>query len=121
MKNWVNWFEIPAVDFERATAFYNALFGIELQVIEMFGTQMGMFPSEPGGGGALVKGDDYAPAATGTLLYLNGGDDLSEVLAKVEPAGGKVIVPKTNIGPDMGNFAIFIDTEGNKVALHSMN
>lgn len=120
MKNWVNWFEIPAVDFERATAFYSTLFGIELQVVEMYDTKMGMFPSE-GGGGAVVKGEDYTPSATGTLLYLNGGDDLSGPLAKVEDAGGKVIVPKTNIGPDMGNFAIFMDTEGNKVALHSMN
>lgn len=120
MKNWVNWFEIPAVDFERATAFYGTLFGIELQVIEMSGTKMGMFPSETGGG-AVVKGDDFVPSTSGTLVYLNGGDDLSEPLSKVETAGGKVIVPKTNIGPGMGNFAIFIDTEGNKVALHSMN
>lgn len=120
MKNWVNWFEIPATDFERATAFYGQVFGIEFHKMEMMGTHMAMFPTE-GAGGAIVKGDDYTPSTDGPVVYLNGGDNLDTPLGKIEAAGGKVIVPKTHIGDEMGYFAMFIDTEGNKIALHSMN
>lgn len=120
MKNWVNWFEIPATNIERAAAFYSKVFGIEMHMMNMAGTQMAMFPAE-GGGGALVKGEDYNPSMNGSLVYLNGGDDLSQPLGNIEAAGGKVIVPKTHIGDGMGYFAMFIDSEGNKVALHSMN
>jgi predicted enzyme related to lactoylglutathione lyase len=52
-------------------------------------------------------------------IYLNGGDDLSVMLGRVEPAGGKVIFPKTLISEDNGFFAIFADTEGNAVGLWS--
>ena len=119
MKNWVNWFEIPAADFKRAVQFYSAIFNVEFHVMDMMGTKMAMFPSD-GGGGAIVTGDDYTPASDGTLIYLNGGDDLNDVFNKVEKNGGKAIVPKTQISEDMGYFAMFIDTEGNKMALHSM-
>jgi predicted enzyme related to lactoylglutathione lyase len=72
-------------------------------------------------GGAIVHGDGGSPSTNGTLVYLNGGDDLSPMLGRVEEAGGTVVVPKTEIGNDFGFFAHFIDTEGNKVGLHSMN
>lgn len=122
MNKWINWFEIPATDFDRALKFYAALFNIEFHTMEVFGTKMGMFPTnENEGGGAIVCGDGYEPAMNGSLLYLNGGDDLDDVLTKVEGAGGKVFMPKTSIGEGMGYFAIFSDTEGNKLALHSMN
>lgn len=121
MKNWINWFEIPVTDFDRAQGFYCGIFDIEMHVMDMMGMRMGIFPTEGnGGGGAIVKGDDYTPAMNGSLVYLNGGDDLNNVLNKIESKGGKVFVPKTLIGEDMGYFAIFADTEGNKVALHSM-
>jgi predicted enzyme related to lactoylglutathione lyase len=71
--------------------------------------------------GALVQGEDYSPSKEGALVYLNGGDNLGNVLDKVEKAGGKAIVPKTRISPEMGYFAIFFDSEGNKIALHSIN
>lgn len=119
MKNWVNWFEIPAADFNRAVKFYSAIFNVDFHTMDMMGTKMAMFPSE-GAGGAIVAGDDYKPATDGTLVYLNGGDDLNGVFNKVETNGGKAIVPKTMISEDMGYFAMFIDTEGNKIALHSM-
>lgn len=119
MKNWVSWFEIPATDFDRAVKFYETIFDIELQAMDMPGIRMGMFSAE-GGGGAVVMGEGCVPSTSGPLVYLNGGDDLSVALGKVEAAGGSVVVPKTDIGGDMGYFAVFIDTEGNKVALHSM-
>lgn len=84
----------------------------------MIGTKMGIFPAD-GPSGAVVNGDDYTPAENGTLVYLNGGEDLNVALNKIAGLGGNVLVPKTHIGDGMGYFAIFTDTEGNKIALHS--
>ncbi|HRE40528.1 MAG TPA: VOC family protein [Ignavibacteria bacterium] len=119
MASAINWFEIPAVDFERGFKFYSAIFGSELTKMDMNGYLMGFFPAEKGVGGAIVSGEGMEPSQNGVMVYLNGGDDLSDMLAKVEPAGGKVVVPKTQITPEIGYFAVFIDTEGNKVAMHS--
>lgn len=122
MNNLINWFEIPASDFKRAKTFYSQLLQSEIEEAEMMGMKMGFFPSDGTNvSGALVQGEDYVPAASGTLVYLNGGDDLSDMLSRVSPAGGKVIVPKTQISPEIGYFALFFDTEGNKIALHSKN
>jgi predicted enzyme related to lactoylglutathione lyase len=70
----------------------------------------------------LVKSDGFhKPSATdGPLVYLNGNPDLQNVLDKVEAAGGKIMVPKTVISPEYGSMAVFIDTEGNRIALHSV-
>jgi predicted enzyme related to lactoylglutathione lyase len=120
MANAVNWFEIPATDLKRATKFYGTIFGVEMSSMEaMPGFTMAMFPAEDGVGGALLQGEGYAPGTEGTLVYLNGGEDLSTVLNKVEGAGGQVLMPKTDIGEN-GFVAYFKDTEGNKVGLHSM-
>ena len=89
---------------------------------EMMGMQMAFFPSEDMNGkvsGSLVQGDMHKPSADGAKIYLNGNPDLNIALSKVESAGGKVIMPKTHIGEDIGNMAFFIDSEGNTVALHS--
>jgi predicted enzyme related to lactoylglutathione lyase len=60
------------------------------------------------------------PSQQGALLFLSCGPDLSAALAKVEPAGGKVVLPKTLIpGGEAGYMAIILDTEGNRVGLHS--
>lgn len=122
MENLINWFEIPATDFNRAVSFYKAILGVEIQETEMFGTKMGVFPSDGKNvSGAIVQGEDYEPSMNGVLAYLNGGNDLQIVLDKIEPNNGKVIVPKTQISPEMGYFGMFIDTEGNKLAVHSIN
>lgn len=122
MNKWINWFEIPVTDFDRAKNFYTAILGIEFHVMEMMDTKMGMFPTADNeSGGAIVYGDDYKPSSEGTTVFLNGGNDLSNALDKVDANNGTVIVPKTHIGDGMGYFGMFIDTEGNKVALHSMN
>ncbi len=71
-------------------------------------------------GGALVKHADYRPSATGTVVYLNAGADLALPLGRVETSGGKVITPKTKISDEAGYYALFLDTEGNRVGLHSM-
>lgn len=121
MAHALNWFEIPVVDFARAKAFYETVLDITIEPMQMGPVTMGMLSSDPTVvGGALVHGDGGAPSETGTLVYLNGGDDLTPMLARVEAAGGKVLTPKTEIGNDFGFFALFRDTEGNKVGLHSM-
>jgi uncharacterized protein len=122
MENMVSWFEIPSSDFTRAVGFYKGILGVEIQEMDMFGTKMGMLPSNGENvSGAIVHGEDYKPSSDGVTVYLNGGENLQVILDKVEPNGGSVVVPKTQISEEMGYFAMFIDTEGNKMALHSMN
>lgn len=120
MKNLVSIVEIPVRDFQRAITFYRALLGVDIEEVDMEGTLLGVLPSDGDVVSVvLVKGEGYEPAAAGALAYLNGGDDLQGVLDRVEPHGGAVLVPKTEIGPDMGFFAQFTDTEGNRLGLHS--
>ena len=119
LKNFVSWFEIPALNLQRAATFYGHIYNIEMETTEMNGYAMAFFPADNGIGGAVVTGNGCAPSETGTLLYLNGGKDLSKILEKVDEAGGRVVMGKTLISDQAGYFAIFIDTEGNKLALHS--
>ena len=124
MKNAINWFEIPAKNFERAKGFYEAVLDAQFETMAMeeMGKNMAFFPAdwENGIGGGIASGPGYEVSETGALIYLNGGDDLSVPLARVEKAGGKITVPKTAIG-EHGFMAQFIDTEGNRVAFHSRN
>jgi uncharacterized protein len=117
----LNWFEIPVTNFNRAKAFYEAVIGHPIEKLEMGSTTMGFFSSDPNAvGGAIVHDDSGTPSKQGTIVYLNGGDDLAPMLARVEGAGDSIVVHKTDIGGDFGCFAHFVDTEGNKVGLHSM-
>jgi len=120
MNNALNWFEIPVTDLARAKRFYGAVLQSELREETMSGTAMAILPYEKGGvGGALVNGESSAPGSNGTIVYLNAGDDLDGALARVEAAGGKVVLGKTRISEDIGSIAHFVDTEGNRLALHS--
>jgi predicted enzyme related to lactoylglutathione lyase len=120
--NSLNWFEIPASDIERSRKFYETIFGIQMAPFEMEDSQMAFFPWEAGSGkatGAVVQGSNYKPSMEGTVVYLNANPKMDGVLAKVEPAGGKILVPKTSIG-EHGHIAFIMDTEGNNVGIHSM-
>ena len=117
--NFVTWFEIPALVHSRATAFYNYIFGLDLETVHISDFSMSFFPNDGGISGAIIQGEGCRPGEHGPLLYLNGGSDLNNILSKVEEAGGKIIMPKTLISDEMGYFAIFIDSEGNRLALHS--
>jgi uncharacterized protein len=121
MENMVVWFEIPVNDIERAKKFYSFVFQIEIQLEYMGDTPYGFFPMRGyGNSGALVKRMDFQPSAKAATIYLNGGHDLSDPLSRIEPAGGTILVPKTLISHEMGYYALFLDTEGNRVGLHSM-
>jgi len=124
MKNAISWFEIPATDLDRATKFYEAIFGIKFNALDLPNIKMRMFQLEDmmGVGGAIVdSGGFHKPSLTdGPLIYLNGNPDVQNVLDKVEAAGGKIMVPKTEISPEYGFMAVIIDTEGNRIGLHSV-
>lgn len=120
--NILNWFEVCVSDMPRAKKFYEAIFGITMEEMEMMGMKMAFFPAEQGNGklsGGLVQGSMHKPSADGTVVYFNGNPDLAVALGKIEKAGGKILMPKTQITPEIGYMAFFIDTEGNRVALHS--
>src|SRR6476619_6625310 len=121
MTNAINWFEIPVKNFERAKAFYTALYGEEIQEMPHPIYKYGILSSdmENGVGGGIVEGEGFEPSMKGTLVYLNAGEDLSNPLSRVEAAGGKILLPKTSLGGN-GFMAHITDTEGNKIALHSV-
>ena len=117
-KDLISWFEIPVYDIHRATAFYNTIFHIEMEAAVNGEFAMAYFPSAGGIGGALIYGPGCVPNDTGTLIYLNAGADIDGVLGRIDRAGGRVIMSRTLISEDAGHFALFIDSEGNRVALH---
>lgn len=124
MQSVISWFEIPTADFERGIRFYEAVLDISLRREDMGPMHMAMFPGEMDSctGGAVVHMEGGPqPGPMGTVVYLFGGDDLAVPLARVEPAGGQVLVPKTLITPEIGYFAVFRDSEGNHVGLYSMH
>lgn len=119
MTNALNWFEIPAADIDRAIAFYNAILEANMQRMEFNpGFPMTVLPTEGGIGGAITQGEGYVPSSEGTVVYLNGGDDLQVILDRVEAAGGQILMPKTSLGGN-GYAAYILDSEGNRVGLQS--
>lgn len=124
-KNAISWFEIPTVDIDRAQKFYETIFATTLVALDVQNIKMRMFPIEnqmTGIGGSLVYNKEfYKPSASeGPLIYLNGNPDVQVILDRIEAAGGKILIPKTLISPEYGHMGVFIDTEGNRIALHSV-
>jgi len=122
--NALNWFEIPAGDIDRATTFYENIFGIKMSRMDMMGNKMSMFPTDMMTGrigGALVQSAMHFPSKEGAVIYLNGNPDVQQVLDRIPGAGGHIVMPKTKIGDDIGYMAFFHDSEGNHVGLHSNN
>ena len=125
-RNVVGWFEIPVTNLDRAVKFYETVFDIKLSR-NQFGTlEMAWFPMEdekPGTAGSLVcMPENYTPSSDGVLVYFTSqGGNLTTELSKVEQAGGKVLMPKKQISEDHGYMGLFLDTEGNRIAVHSRN
>jgi predicted enzyme related to lactoylglutathione lyase len=124
--NSLNWFEIPALETSRAKKFYETIFDIKMETQEMMGMEMTFFPYDMGASngkvsGALVKGDMHKPSMDGAMVYLNANPSIQTVIDKIESAGGKVLMPRTQISPEIGYMALFADTEGNRMALHAGN
>jgi len=120
MNHLISIVEIPTADFTRAVAFYQSILDVTIEEVDMGGTQMGILPSDGETENVvLVNGNDYKPTADGVVIYFNAGNDLQPMLDKVVEHGGQLILPKTEISPEMGCFALFVDTEGNKLGLYS--
>lgn len=122
MKSYISMFEIPATDISRAINFYQTLLDIQIERMDVEGMQMGILPFE---GqmihGVIIQADGYKPSSDGVTMYLNAGQNLQVVLDRVEKNGGQILVPKTAHADESGYFAIFLDSEGNKMALNSPN
>ena len=122
--NALNWFEIPVTDMDRAQKFYEGIFDTKMILNTDMGMPLVLFPIDMNSGkvgGALVKNDDHQPGETGVLIYLNANPDIQGVIDRVEEFGGKVTIPRTDIGQEMGFMACFTDTEGNRLGLHADN
>ena len=122
MRSYISMFEIPATDVARAIGFYEALLDIQIEQMEVEGMQMGIWPYEGQMvSGVIVQADGYKPSADGITMYLQAGDNLQAALDKVEQHGGKVLLPKTAHADGSGYFALFLDSEGNRMALNAAN
>jgi predicted enzyme related to lactoylglutathione lyase len=120
-RNPVNYFEIPATNFARAKAFYEGVFGVKLDEMDFMGMRMASYSMGQdafGAPGSIVKAKGYKPSRGGVVIYFS-VKDIKTTLAKITRRGGKVVIPKTSIG-EWGFFAHFLDSEGNRIALHSM-
>ncbi len=122
--NMVGWFEVPVTNMERAIKFYEKVFEVKIERHQMGELDMGWFPTAQEGTGAmgsLVSHPEfYKPSQEGALVYFTAhSGDLSNELGRVKAAGGKVIQSKKLIAEGYGYMALFEDTEGNRVAMHS--
>jgi uncharacterized protein len=120
MKNVISWFEIYASNFERAKKFYTEVFQWEITDVPVSSDrhqqmEYATFPNE-GTSGALVRMKEVNPGNGGTLVYFH-TEEINEELGRVESAGGKIILPKQNVGT--GFIALVEDTEGNVIGLRS--
>lgn len=122
MKSYVSIFEIPATNITRAVNFYKEVLGIEIERFHFPEMEMGLFPyQDQMVTGVIIQGEGYQPSASGVTIYLNGGDNLQTIIDKVGEHGGNIVIPKTPHADENGYFAIFLDSEGNKIGLHSPN
>jgi predicted enzyme related to lactoylglutathione lyase len=113
--------EISVEDFNRAKVFYESILEIEITEMKILDTQIGMFPMEHYlNWGCISKCNQHRPSKDGTLIYLNANNDIPGMLEKVKSAGGEILTPKTKLGDRFGFMAVFLDTEGNRIALHAL-
>jgi len=120
--NAITWFEIPAIDLDRASGFYETVLNNKLHRETMGPSELAVFPYEQavGTGGCVIQSEAMKPSNNGSVVYLNAGKDLDSVLARVERAGGRIALAKTALPGSMGHYAHIIDSEGNRVGLHAV-
>ena len=116
--NRVVWVDIPVKDLDRSIAFYKAVLANNVSKVEMPGMSFAVLDHQDGNGGCLVPNAAHVSSTGGVLVYLNGDGRIRAAVAEVEKNGGKILEPVTSIGPH-GFRAVFLDSEGNRIALHS--
>lgn len=119
MKNAINWFEIPASNFDRAVTFYNIILNTELHREVIAGIPNAIFPNEgdEAVGGSVVLNPQLSPSSQGSTVYLNAGGDMTAIYGRIIAAGGQCLTPIIDF--PFGKMAFFLDTEGNRVGLHT--
>lgn len=122
MKHAINWVEIPVEQFDRAKKFYETILNFEMNIADLGILKMGFLPHDTGAIGAAIcrHPEFYKPSDKGSLIYLNGEPDLQPILNRVEFAGGKVILQKRLISETLGFMGLFLDSEGNRIGIRSM-
>lgn len=116
MTKLISWVEIPATDFERAVNFYSTILKTHLQIFDCGQEKMACFPN---GEGAISYSPGFNPGKNGALVSFNVGKDLDEAIDRIKENNGIIIRPKAKIEVEgRGYFAVFIDSEGNKVGLY---
>ncbi len=120
MPGYFSYIAIPCTDFQRAFNFYSAITDGKLVKNPAVPFPMAYFKDEEGNNiGHLFQMAGIEPSSDGPIVYLKLADDLNDTLSKIDAAGGKVIMPKTLISATAGYWSIFLDSEGNRLALHS--
>jgi predicted enzyme related to lactoylglutathione lyase len=121
MKHLINWVEIPVTDMKRAIGFYSGILGVKFNEMEIGPVKYALFPTDDKFNcGALAQGEYYKPSADGVTIYMDGSNDLDNILSKVKTAGGKVMMEKTFLSDESGYIGLFIDSEGNRIGLQNM-
>ena len=116
----IHWFEIPVADIDRAQRFYETLFARPMRREQMGPQTLAVFAYDGGVGGALLKSATAPrPGTDGTLVYLNAKPSLDAVLARARELGAEVLCPKLELPNDIGFIAQIVDSEGNRIGLHS--
>lgn len=119
--NPVVWFEIYVQNMERAKAFYECVFAIQLEKLESPELEMWAFPMQedgPGAMGALVRMEGCPSGGNSTLIYFTCADCALEA-ERAKENGGRIFKDKFSIG-QYGFISLVYDTEGNMIGLHSM-
>src|SRR6185503_10121401 len=118
----INWFQIPVTDINRAVKFYGDVFKASFHRIDAMGEQHAFFALDTmetlRTGGELVQTTRNKPSQEGAIIYLTAPDGVDAVLSRVASGGGKVLLAKTSIGEN-GWIGIILDTEGNRIGVHS--
>lgn len=122
MQTKITWFEIPSADFSRAVKFYEAIFDAKLRQEDFGGQPMAIFNGEDGEGvGCVLHSAQVTPTDKGIVVYLDAGPAIDPVLARIKAAGGRIVMDKMALPRELGYIAHFIDSEGNRLALHAMS
>ena len=114
-KDQITWIEIPVEDFDRGVHFYEEVFQVSLQKMDLGGLNMATFPDRRV---ALCHyAQFYHPGEQGAIVYFAAHHDVVAMQERVVATGGEVLIPWRMISPEQGSMALFKDSEGNRIGV----